>query len=266
MLWTQIVEPRPFAGWRLVCFPHAGGSPYFFRDWGGALPWAEVHAVCYPGRAERFGEPCATDLTAMAREIAVELLAPDDDRPLALFGHSMGATVAYEVTRALEAAGRTVRHLFASGARAPQSHVPDSAAAATWDEAAITRTLVELGGTEPELLRNRAFVELVLPYIGADFRMLAAYGGGSARPLACPLTALVGADDPRVTAAQTAAWGEVTRGAFARHTLPGGHFYLEQAPPHEVLATVLGAGASSGLTGRDTSPPARTPGPATACG
>jgi surfactin synthase thioesterase subunit len=239
MLWTQVVEPRPFAERRLVCCAHAGGSPYFFRGWGRALDAVEVHAVCYPGRAERLGEPYATELVPMARRIAAELLSVDDDRPLALFGHSMGATVAYEVARALEAAGRTVEHLFASGARAPQLHVPDPAAATTWDEAAITTTLAELGGTDPELLNNQAFVELVLPYIGADFRMLAGYGRGSAEPLDCPVTALVGTDDPRVGIDQAAAWGDVTRGPFRFRALPGAHFYLEQDPPYRIVADAL---------------------------
>lgn len=241
MLWTQVVEPRPFAERRLVCFPYAGGSPYFFRGWGKALGPVEVLAVCYPGRAERFGEPYATELAPMAREIAAELLGEDDSRPLALFGHSMGATVAYETARALEAAGRAVEHLFASGARAPQLHLPDPAAATTWDEAAVTRTLLELGGTDPGLLRNRSFTDLVLPYIGADFRMLAGYGRGPAEPLVCPVTALVGASDPRVSAAQAAAWREVTRGPFRFRTLPGEHFYLEQDPPHELVTRTLQA-------------------------
>ncbi|MGT2533041.1 thioesterase II family protein [Streptomyces nojiriensis] len=76
MVWTQVVEARPFAAWRVVCFPHAGGSPYFFRGWAKGLDAYEVHAVCYPGRAERFSEECADRLVPMAREIAAALAAP----------------------------------------------------------------------------------------------------------------------------------------------------------------------------------------------
>lgn len=71
MAWTECSENRPFAAQRLICFPHAGGSSFFFREWRKGLPEFEVHAVCYPGRADRFGEPVATDLVAMAEEIAL---------------------------------------------------------------------------------------------------------------------------------------------------------------------------------------------------
>ncbi|MDJ0460424.1 alpha/beta fold hydrolase [Streptomyces sp. H27-C3] len=185
MVWTQCVESRPLAAERVACFPHAGGSPYFFRGWGKALDRFEVHAVCYPGRAERIAEPPCTALVPMARHIADELRPMMEERPTTLFGHSMGAVVAYEVARALEAGGTRVGHLFASGARAPQL---------------MRATLVELGQTDAELLRNPAFMELVMPYIAADFRMLAAYEGEGRTPLDCPVTALLGASDPRVSA------------------------------------------------------------------
>ncbi|GGZ68162.1 thioesterase II family protein [Streptomyces subrutilus] len=241
MVWTQVVGARPFAAQRVVCFPHAGGSPYFFRSWGRGMAAYEVQAVCYPGRAERFSEDCAEQLVPMAREIAAELLASGDGRPTAFFGHSMGAIVAYEVVRALEEAGSGVEHLFASGSRAPQLMAGDPVAAAAWDAESIGRTLVELGGTDPELLENRGFVELVMPYIGADFRMLAAYEGRSRPPLVCPVTAIVGESDPRVTAAQSAAWRESTRGPYRALTVPGEHFYLAGRPPFGIIAESLRA-------------------------
>ncbi|MFG3283155.1 thioesterase II family protein [Streptomyces sp. NPDC048111] len=269
MVWIQRVAPRPFAARRLICFPHAGGSPYFFQNWGKALDGFEVHAVCYPGRAERMAEAPAEHLATMARDIAGELAEAlaEDERPAVFFGHSMGAIVGYETAVALAAkdAGpaqahtpsparaqshvhaptpaqaqtpnpaqtRAPTHFFASGARAPHLMRPDPHAYG--DDASVAAALVELGGTDAELLANPAFVEFVLPYIGADFRMLSSYSATRAAPLECPVTALVGAADPRVSAEQASAWREVTRGPFALHTPAGDHFYLAQEPPFGLI-------------------------------
>jgi surfactin synthase thioesterase subunit len=245
--WTQCVDVHPFAERRLVCFPHAGGSPYFFREWGKALPALEVHAVCYPGRAERFKEPLATDVVHLAGEIA-EALRPLLDRPVALFGHSMGAVVAYETARRLQAVGAPVSHLYVSGAAA--AHLPRAAPAALdFDDEAVVRTLIELGGTDAELLDNPQFRGLVLPYIASDFRMLASYTHRSAALLDCPVTALLGRSDPRVTPDQSAAWGQLGSGGFRHEILPGGHFYLAAEPPFALIEETCGG------RGRRTAPP-----------
>ncbi|MEU7582090.1 alpha/beta fold hydrolase [Streptomyces sp. NPDC041068] len=244
MVWLQCAEPRPFAAQRVICFPHAGGSPYFFRGWAKALTGFEVHTVCYPGRAERITESPATDILSMARHIAVsvkELMA--DGRPTALFGHSMGAFIAYEVCAALEDEGHELSHFFASGARAPHLTRPDPDAESTWDDEAVAELLLELGGTDAELLENRAFLDLVMPYIKADFRMLASYDRSERGPLSTPVTAVVGEEDPRVSAEQAAAWGEATRGAFRMRTVPGGHFYLAEQPPFDVITESVGDSA-----------------------
>ncbi|MGW3011282.1 thioesterase II family protein [Streptomyces sp. NPDC001219] len=242
MVWTQCTEPRPFAAQRLVCFPHAGGSPYFFRGWAKSLTDFEVHTVCYPARAERIAEPPASDIVSMARHIADsvrELMR--DGRTTTLFGHSMGAIVAYEVAAALEGEGYELGHFFASGARAPHLMRPDRAADTTWDDASVAATLVELGGTDAELLQNPAFVELVMPYIRADFRMLASYAPPKRAPLSSAVTAVIGDADPRVTADQASAWQEATRGPFRMRTLPGDHFYLAEHPPFDVITESAGA-------------------------
>ncbi|MFE4860529.1 thioesterase II family protein [Streptomyces sp. NPDC056670] len=235
MVWIQRVAPRPFAARRVVCFPHAGGSPYFFQQWGRALDGFEVYAVCYPGRAERMAEPPAGQLVPMARDIAREAARSmaGDGRPTVFFGHSMGAIVAYETAAALAHEGVALDHFFASGARAPHLMRPDPDA--RWDDTSVAATLMELGGTDAELLDNPAFVEFVLPYIGADFRMLSSYAPSPYGPLECAVTALVGADDPRVTRRQASAWRESTRGPFAVRTLPGDHFYLAQNPPFHLI-------------------------------
>jgi surfactin synthase thioesterase subunit len=229
--WTRTTAPRASAPVRLFCFPHAGGSPLFFRGWGGALTGAEVYTVCYPGRAERLGEEPFTDLRAMARLIGEEIAGADDGRRVVLFGHSMGALVAYETAAVLEERGAPVHGLLVSGARAP--HLPRSDAP-EGPEGAL-RTLVELGGTAPELLADPDFRALILPSLTADFAMLGGYTKPDRPPLSCPVTALVGDADPRVTPAQAEAWREASRGAFRLRTVPGDHFYLAAEPPFDAL-------------------------------
>ncbi|MFE3519865.1 thioesterase II family protein [Streptomyces sp. NPDC059166] len=225
------MERRPLAGRRLICFPHAGGSPFAFRGWGQAVEDCEVHTVCYPGRAERISEAPPHDLRAVAEEVAAEIRGSADDRPTAFFGHSMGAAVAFETALALEGTGMALAHFFASGARAPHLMVPAADPARTWDDASVRAALLALGGTDAGLLDNPVFREVMMPYIRADFRMLAAYGPGKDARLDCPVTALVGEEDPRVTPDQAAQWHAATRAGFALHTVAGGHFYLADAAP-----------------------------------
>ena len=198
----------------------------------------EVHTVCYPGRAARIGDPPPTDLTAMAEEIAaaVESLT-GDDLPVALFGHSMGAVVAFESARLLQARGIGPSHLYASGSRSPHfSRVRPGTSADVYDDPdAVTAQLLALGGTDAELLADAAFRDLVLPYVLGDFRMFDAYEYRPDPQLTCPVTAIVGDADPQVSTVQSAAWREVTDGPFRHLTVPGDHFYLAHEPPFPLL-------------------------------
>ncbi|MBV9451848.1 MAG: amino acid adenylation domain-containing protein [Streptosporangiaceae bacterium] len=224
--------PRPEAQLRLICFPHAGGSASFFRDWGECLPDIEVHAVRYPGRGERIDEPTPTDLHELAGEIAAAA-EPLTDRRLALFGHSMGAAVAFEAARELERRGVSVAHLFVSGSRDDTRPMdlggPD-------DEDAVAEQLLALGGTDPELAADPEFIELVLPYVRADGRMFHAYRMEPEPRLRCPVTAIVGDSDGD---ADRRPWRHLTEGGFAQHVVRGDHFYLTADPPSGLIRRYL---------------------------
>lgn len=220
---------------RLVCFPHAGGAASFFTGWDALLPGAEVYAVRYPGRAERIGEPCATDLRVLATSIARAIAESGWEGPLALFGHSLGAVVALETARALDTMGRPAAHLFASGSRNTALPGPDEQDGRAADGEATAIQLLELGGTPRELTSDPEFLELVLPYVQADTRLYHGYRHSAVPVLSCPVTTIAGDAD---TYADRRPWRGLTR-SLTEHIVPGHHFYLLDHPPADLIASAL---------------------------
>lgn len=254
--WLRGYQERLDARVRMVCFPHAGGSAAFYRSWHQGLPpLVELYAVQYPGRGERRLAPPVADVRTLAGHV-VDALVPLHDRPLALFGHSMGAFVAYETARLLDERGTPPVHLFVSGQTAPwiPGDGPDGpertrgdladAGIADADDEELVRHLERLGGTDAELLADPGMREIFLPYIRDDFRLLHSYRPTSGPPLTTPITALTGADDPVATPVLAAHWRDLTSARFALEVFPGGHFFLlpEQDAVLDLVATRLAAG------------------------
>jgi surfactin synthase thioesterase subunit len=236
--WFRCPERRPWAPTRLFCLPHAGGSAVFYRTWAKAVgPAVEVHAVQYPGRADRMADSLVPDAHQLARLVA-GAMAPLLDRPAALFGHSMGAVLAYEVARLLQERGAAPVHLFVSGARPPHDRGDDRVA--DQGDAALVAELVRLGGTDTEALRDPELRELILPYVRNDFALIEGYAERPGPRLDVPVTAIIGDADQHVTEGQATGWARVTGGPFALRVLPGGHFYLTDRQP-DVVAEVLRA-------------------------
>lgn len=230
--WLSCPQPMPDAAHRLVCFPHAGGAASFFRGWSTRLPGIEVHAVRYPGRAERIAEPPATDLRALAAEIATAVADTLGPASVALFGHSLGAVVALETGRALAELDVPVTHLFASGSH--DGPLPPDDGVVEDDDDTIVG-LLQLGGTPPDLAADPDFQELVLPYVRADSRMFHAYRHTAAPALDCPVTTIVGDADEH---ADRRPWHELTT-RLTEHVLPGNHFYLLDEPPHAIITSAV---------------------------
>jgi surfactin synthase thioesterase subunit len=216
-------------GPRLVCFPHAGGSATAYLQLARTLPADfDVVSVQYPGRQDRYHEAPFTALDPLVEAVAEELapvLAKDPGRPYALFGHSMGALVAFETARLL--ARRELpgpQRLFLSGRDAPGPRT--SAHYQFYDDADVLAEVRRLGGTDQSMLDNPEIVDMVLPALRADYRALGTYSWRGGEPLATAITALIGDHDPMVTVQEAQTWREHTSGDFALQVFSGGHFYL----------------------------------------
>jgi surfactin synthase thioesterase subunit len=225
--WFRCFQPTHFAEVRLVCFPHAGGSATFYRDWHKQLSSAvEVHAVQYPGRADRMRDPMIDDALQLAQSVT-KAMKPLSDRPVALFGHSMGALIAYEVALMLTTMSMPPIHLFVSGASAPHDRTPRCIADA--DDQTFLSELRRIGGTDSESLADPELRELFMPYIRNDFRLVESYTYRNDPPLTIPITAITGEDDRDVSPDTVESWRVLTTGEFSMRVLPGDHFYLVPA-------------------------------------
>ena len=246
--WLSKQTPNPDAAMRLFCFPYAGGFAGIFRGWSEALPSSvEVCAVQLPGRGSRWDERPFTDLALLIDTFAKEL-RPFWDKPFALFGHSMGAIISFELARYLyREYGIEPLHLFVSGSCAPNfpRHLLPS-----YDLSAsgYLETLRRLNGIPTRVLEHEELMKLLLPVLRADFQMMRTYTYGDATSLACPITAFCGVSDEEVSTECISAWREQTAGRFSLKLIEGDHFFLQKSKPlllkllSEDLTELVGGG------------------------
>ncbi|MFD5466847.1 thioesterase II family protein [Kitasatospora sp. NPDC127059] len=209
---------------RLVCLPHAGGSASYFFPFAQAVgERADVLAAQYPGRQDRRQEPCIDDIGALA-DAAFAALRPFLDRPVALFGHSMGATLGFELARRIEAApGASLVRLFASGRRAPSR--AGGELVHTFDDDRLLAEVARLSGTDSRVLADDELMRAALPAIRADYKAAESYRPVGEVALGCPITALAGDADPKTSLDDVRAWERHTTADFDLHVYPGGHFF-----------------------------------------
>jgi len=245
-LWLQRFRPPASAtACRLICFPHAGGAASFFFRISSLLPASvDVLAVQYPGRQDRRHEKCIADVARLADHIS-NRVDDLDDTPIVLFGHSMGALLAFEVARRMEVGRRhALAGLVVSGRRAPFLHREEKIH--TLDDDSLLDHLCELGGTDRHLVQDREVRMMIIPAIRADYTAAETYHYVCGPKLSCPLAVFTGDRDPMVSVDEARAWQDQVAGKFTLRVFPGGHFYLQEH--YSVTTAALGEEISSFLS------------------
>jgi surfactin synthase thioesterase subunit len=225
-------RPNPAATRSLVCLSYCGGGTAPFRAWAGVLPAdVELAIVCYPGRESRYGEPFCRDWAALAEDTmaALALLGP---RPYALFGHSMGSVLAFDVTAALEQrGGHAPTALIVSGGDAPSRYAAQRAkppTAADSDEQLVA-WLRDTGQVDAEVLGDADLRSIAVDLLRADLVAAETYRYTPGVTVSAPVHLLYGADEDEPAADVTARWRLLARGPFQADVLAGGHFYTPAA-------------------------------------
>lgn len=225
--WIAYAKPNSEAALRLFCLPHAGGGAGAYRAWvDGLAPEIEVLPVQLPGRETRFLERPYETIEALLDALVVAI-RPYLDKPLAFFGHSLGALVGFELARQLRQDGITPQQLFVSGYGAP--HLPVKLPSMHHlRDAEFIAALRELDTVPAAVLDNTELLDLLLPMLRADFTVYERYEYQPAKPLPCPITMLGGESDPLVSPEMLAAWSVHSVQPGQTHLFPGDHFYLQE--------------------------------------
>ena len=224
--WITCPHPNPRARLRLFCLPCAGGGASMYRTWESHLPGAvELCPVQLPGREERFREPALTSLIAISRAVSREM-APFLDDPFAIFGHSMGALLSFEIARSLrQSRAPAPSALFLSAYGSPQA--PRSEPLYELPDAQFIDEMRRLQGTPEAVLQHDELLAFVLPILRADFQACDTYRFTAEPPLDCPLFVYGGSDDHAIGVHDLDGWRAQTSATFERRVLPGHHFFIQ---------------------------------------
>ncbi|MFF9405984.1 thioesterase II family protein [Streptomyces anandii] len=214
---------------RLFCLPYAGGGASAYAAWQALLPDdIEVCPVELPGRLTRWSENAFERAEPLVEALATALEG-ELDVPYALFGHSMGTLLAFDLARALRRRGADEpRVLFVSGGPAPQLPRRLPLIHDQPDDVVVSR-LRDLGAVPEDVYAEPELLELLMPTIRADFSVVETYTHRPEPPLGCPVVVFAGTEDREVPPDQVAPWHEQTTGGFTQHVLPGDHFFLHSA-------------------------------------
>lgn len=242
--WTMAFKPNPQARMRLFCIPYAGSGASAFRDWHASIrDDVEVIGIQLPGRENRFSEPHLRSIDEIVDPL-VRVVSSHSDKPFVLFGHSMGALISFELTRALQRLrGPAPRHLIVSGTRAPTRPRRDEPIHQLDDEAFLEK-IKDFNGTPKSLLQDVELMKLFTPLLRADFGVAEGYRYEERGPIWCPVTVLGGDEDEGVPLEDLRAWSTVCRAHCEQHVFRGDHFFIHN---HKTAVIDLINGVFDGL-------------------
>ncbi len=227
--WFPSAGLSPATRLRLFCFPYAGAGTSAFHGWAERLPKTiQVCPARLPGRESRLGERPLTAMASLVDSLAAALV-PYLDHPFAFFGHSLGAALAFELTRSLRREKRpSPAALLLSGARAPRlrlAHTPSSEP----PEEEFLREIQKLEGLPEHVRESEELLRIILPALRADTTLFREHTYLAEPPLDVPIRAYGGNQDPNIRREHLETWAAETTGSFNLRLFDGGHFFLETA-------------------------------------
>jgi len=227
--WFQPATVRSEATARLFLFPYAGGNAAMYREWLPLFPAdIAVQGIQPPGRLDRRAEPLFTEVEPIV-EAAAEAIANElDGRPYALFGHSLGALMAYRVAVALADDYGDPPILVAAAGWTPEGFNMPTEEQVNLPQDELVSWIVSLGSLPPVIYEDPDMLAVTIPPTRADLTACARYTDDGAR-LPCPVVTYTGRDDPLVAPDAVESWARRAPEFLGNSSYPGGHFFIYDA-------------------------------------
>lgn len=217
------------SAYNIFAFPFAGASAEFYAGWNNFFPKKITFLpIQLPGRSWRCEDPLIDNVKSMVKSIYLDLKKYLIKRPFAFFGHSMGALLAFELTRFLQKETTLLPdHLFLSGHQHP-SNPRKYVNMHLLDNESLIKKMISFGGTSKEIFECSEMTQLLLPVIRSDFKLCETYKYYIDDPLNCSLEIFTGTDDEMVVFEYLKAWKAETSKECNFHEFSGNHFYLSR--------------------------------------
>ncbi|GAA4411394.1 alpha/beta fold hydrolase [Actinokineospora soli] len=234
--WFETAAGNPDAPLRLFLLPHAGSGGTIYRNWGSLLP-ADIaqHVVCAPGRERRFAEPAYTEIEPLVDALYDALLDELDDRPYALFGHCLGAQLAYRVAVNIHRDGERAPLLVGASGWAPEGFQQSTYEQSQMPEPDLIEWMKTLGSFPQEVYGDPAVMARIIPALRADLAVVSTYVDDAA-DCGVPLVSYSGKSDPLMYPGAMESWRTRTPEFLGNSEFTGDHFYID-TPEHAVAVT-----------------------------
>lgn len=213
---------------RLFCFPYAGGSAVVYGKWKMYLDGAiELVPIEYAGRGKRIKEDFYSDMAEAIDDICHEVSGLLQELPFAVFGHSMGSILGYEICNKIrESCGKEPAHIFVSGRYPPHIHKTPGMLHLLSDQL-FAYEMIKIGGTSKEIFDSKELREIFIPILKADYRLIELYDYVEKNAqFQCGITAFGGRTDPLVTSAELLEWQKHSRTGAKIYQFDGNHFFI----------------------------------------
>jgi medium-chain acyl-[acyl-carrier-protein] hydrolase len=226
--WVRRPRPNSNAKQRLFCFSYAGGGASLFRLWPEYLPpGIEVCPIQLPGREGRVREAPYTKLADLVQDLS-EVLTPVLDIPFAIFGHSLGGLIGFELSRLLRKKSALIPgRLIVAACPAPNYPNPN-APIHQLPKQEFIESLKQMDGTPEQVFEDPMLLDFFLPLLRADFAVYETYSYHRDSPLECPISVYGGLDDVSVPVQSLKTWSEQTSRSFKIRMFPGNHYFVRE--------------------------------------